>query len=91
MTSGSWSTGPARAGAPRQAGRHQQRSGQRAALHLAFDWDVLEDSDHYPFIAARIPTLMLHTGLHDQYHRPSDDVELVNVGGIPLVCRPRSR
>jgi hypothetical protein len=58
-----------------------------AALHLAFDWDVLEDSDHYPFIAARIPTLMLHTGLHDQYHRPSDDVELVNVAGIPLVCR----
>jgi len=58
-----------------------------AGLHLAFDWDILEDSDHYPFIAARIPTLMLHTGLHDQYHRPSDDVELVNVAGIPLVCR----
>jgi hypothetical protein len=58
-----------------------------ASLQLAFDWDVLEDSDHYPFIAARIPTLMLHTGLHDQYHRPSDDVELVNVAGIPLVSR----
>ena len=23
-----------------------------AGLHLAFDWDILEDSDHYPFIAA---------------------------------------
>ncbi|MFM7136523.1 MAG: M20/M25/M40 family metallo-hydrolase [Planctomycetota bacterium] len=58
-----------------------------AALQLAFDWDILEDSDHYPFIATGIPTLMLHTGLHDQYHRPSDDVELVNVAGIPLVSR----
>ena len=61
--------------------------GNGAGLQLAFDWDILEDSDHYPFIAARIPTLMLHTGLHDQYHRPSDDVELVNVAGIPLVSR----
>ena len=58
-----------------------------AGLQLAFDWDILEDSDHYPFIAAGIPTVMLHTGLHDQYHRPSDDVELVNVAGIPLVSR----
>ena len=56
-------------------------------LELAFDWDIVEDSDHYPFITARIPTLMLHTGLHDQYHRPSDDVELVNFAGIPAVSR----
>jgi len=56
-------------------------------LELAFDWDILEDSDHYSFIAGRIPTVMLHTGLHDQYHRPSDDVELVNFDGIPQVSR----
>jgi hypothetical protein len=56
-------------------------------LDLAFEWDIVEDSDHYPFIAARIPTLMLHTGLHDQYHRPSDDAELVNFAGIPAVSR----
>ena len=30
---------------------------------------------------------MLHTGLHDQYHRPSDDVEFVNFDGIPQVSR----
>ena len=51
-------------------------------LSFAFDWDIAEDSDHYSFISARIPTVMLHTGLHDQYHRPSDDVELVNHEGI---------
>ena len=58
-----------------------------SGLELAFDWDVDEDSDHYPFISAGIPTLMLHTGLHDQYHRPSDDVEHVNFAGIPRVTR----
>ena len=56
-------------------------------LELVFDWAIEEDSDHYPFIAARIPTVMFHTGLHDQYHRPSDDVQLVNFEGIEPVAR----
>ncbi|MFM8953616.1 MAG: M20/M25/M40 family metallo-hydrolase [Planctomycetaceae bacterium] len=59
----------------------------RAGLELAFDWDITDDSDHYPFIAAGIPTVMFHTGLHDQYHRPSDDVHLVNMDGIEPVAR----
>jgi hypothetical protein len=59
----------------------------RAGLELAFDWDITDDSDHYPFIAAGIPTVMFHTGLHDQYHRPSDDVHLVNMNGIEPVAR----
>ena len=58
-----------------------------AGLELAFVWDLEDDSDHYPFIMAGIPTLMLHTGLHDQYHRPSDDVHLVNLDGIEPVAR----
>jgi len=56
-------------------------------LELAFDWAIEEDSDHYPFIAAGIPTVMFHTGLHDQYHRPSDDVQLINFDGIEPVTR----
>ena len=61
--------------------------GHAAGLDLIFNWDVTDDSDHYPFIAAGIPTLMFHTGLHDQYHRPSDDVHLVNLDGIAPVVR----
>jgi len=30
---------------------------------------------------------MFHTGLHDQYHRPSDDVQLINFEGIEPVAR----
>ena len=66
--------------------RSNNRQGA-AALELAFDWAIEEDSDHYPFIAAKIPTVMFHTGLHDQYHRPSDDVQLINFDGIEPVAR----
>jgi hypothetical protein len=58
-----------------------------AGLDIAFDWDLEEDSDHHTFILAGIPTLMFHTGLHDQYHRPSDDIELVNFAGIEPVMQ----
>jgi len=58
-----------------------------AGLELAFDWDILEDSDHYSFISARVPTVMLHTGLHDQYHRPSDTIATLNWEGIPQLSR----
>lgn len=63
------------------------RPGCGSGLELAFDWDLSDDSDHYAFIEAGIPAAMLHTGLHDQYHRPSDDVEHLNHAGIPPVAR----
>lgn len=58
-----------------------------AALELAYDWRIDPDSDHYSFIEKQIPTLMFHTGLHDNYHRPSDDVHLVNLAGLEPVAR----
>jgi len=65
---------------------HNNRPGDEA-LELFFDWRIDPDSDHYPFIMANIPTLMFHTGLHDHYHRPSDDVHLINFEGIEPVTR----
>lgn len=56
------------------------------SLQLAFSWEYSEDSDHFPFLHAGVPTLMFHTGLHDQYHRPSDDTHLVNFSGIEPVA-----
>ena len=29
-----------------------------------------------------LPVLFFHTGSHENYHRPSDDVELINYEGI---------
>ncbi len=35
-------------------------------------------SDHAPFYAVGIPALHFWTGKHDDYHKPSDDVEKIN-------------
>lgn len=56
-------------------------------LSLVFPWEMKENSDHHSFFARGIPTVMLHTGLHDNYHRPSDDAHLVNADGIREVAR----
>lgn len=54
-------------------------------MKLGFDWELKEDSDHYPFAKSQVPALMLHTGLHERYHRPTDDFETINISGIRKV------
>ena len=49
-----------------------------AKLQLNFAWHLQSNSDHYNFFRHEIPILMLHSGLHSDYHRPSDDAHLVN-------------
>ncbi len=56
-------------------------------LSLDFSWDISANSDHWPFLERRIPIALLHTGLHSDYHRPTDDVEKINRQGLPEVCR----
>ncbi len=57
------------------------------SLELGFDWEIKANSDHYPFFNNKIPYLMPHTGLHDDYHRPRDDSHKINVGGIAKVSK----
>jgi hypothetical protein len=54
---------------------------------IDFDWKIKPDSDHWPFYEKRIPYLMFHTGLHGDYHRPSDDAHLVNHEGLAAVTK----
>ncbi len=61
--------------------------GNEGPMTLDFDWDIKGDSDHYSFYSANIPIVMLHTGLHGDYHRPSDDVEKINNEGIKDVSQ----
>lgn len=56
-------------------------------LELDFSWTIEENSDHYPFYARSIPYLMFHTGLHEDYHRPSDDAEKLNFDGMQKIAR----
>lgn len=66
---------------------HLVHANTATGLRLAFDWSLVDDSDHYPFIVAGIPSLFLHTGLHEQYHRPDDDTPLVDAEGLARVSR----
>ncbi len=54
-------------------------------VKLEFSWELKANSDHYSFLENHIPTLMFHTGLHDDYHRPTDDVEKLNLDGMRTV------
>lgn len=38
-------------------------------------------SDHAAFVARKVPSLHVYTGSHTDYHRPTDDAELVNFAG----------
>jgi hypothetical protein len=58
-----------------------------ARLDFAFDDQVLGRSDHYPFYLLGIPVVHFFTGFHEDYHRPTDDVVLLNVEGMASVGR----
>ncbi|HTU25008.1 MAG TPA: M20/M25/M40 family metallo-hydrolase [Pirellulales bacterium] len=56
-------------------------------LGIDFPWDIKTNSDHYTFYKKQIPALLVHTGLHNDYHRPSDDVEKINSDGIRQIAQ----
>jgi len=63
------------------------RDNESTGLMLDFDWLMKADSDHQPFFAAGVPVVMLHTGLHEDYHRPSDKADKINSAGLKLVSQ----
>jgi hypothetical protein len=63
------------------------RDNESIGLALDFDWLMKADSDHHPFVMAGIPTLMLHTGLHEDYHRPGDKANKINSAGLASVSQ----
>lgn len=42
-------------------------------------------SDHASFFAVKVPVLHFFTGIHNDYHRPSDDANKLNVPGMRRV------
>ncbi len=63
------------------------RQNDTESLLLDFNWDIRPDSDHHTFFSRSIPFLMMHTGTHEDYHRPSDDAEKVNNDGLQQITR----
>ncbi len=44
-------------------------------------------SDHTAFTTEEIPALHIFTGAHKDYHKPSDDIEMIDADGIVKVTR----
>ena len=56
-------------------------------LDLEFNWDLEDDSDHYPFWSHQIPSLYFYTGDEDDSHSPRDTVEEINHEGMATIGR----
>lgn len=48
---------------------------------LTFNDEGFGPSDHSSFYGKKIPVLFFFTGTHEDYHKPSDDVDKINVDG----------
>jgi len=55
------------------------------SLRLSYNKAGFGPSDHSSFYAKNIPVLFFFTGTHEDYHRPSDDWEKINAGGINMI------
>ena len=48
--------------------------------------DGFGGSDHQSFYAKKIPVLFAFTGIHSDYHRPSDDSDRINFSGMARIA-----
>lgn len=60
-------------------------------LTLAYGAEGFGASDHAPFTAARVPVAFLFTGVHDDYHRPTDTADKVNTEGEARIAALAAR
>ncbi len=57
-------------------------------LNKTYEFDIKKDpsgfgpSDHASFYGKKVPVFHFFTGTHNDYHRPSDDFDKVNVAGM---------
>lgn len=56
-------------------------------LNIKFDSSGTGPSDHTSFYRKDIPVLFFFTGLHSDYHKPSDDADKINYNGELLIIR----
>ena len=67
--------------------RMASMSNRDGDLTLDFSWLMTANADHYSFYDHDIPTLFLHTDLHERYHRPTDVAAKINRDGMMRVAR----
>jgi hypothetical protein len=56
-------------------------AGKSKTLSVKFDSSGIGPSDHTSFYLKDIPVLFFFTGIHSDYHKPTDDVDKINFNG----------
>jgi len=64
-----------------------EESNQPVGLKLGFSASGIGGSDHMSFNAKRIPVLFFFSGLHADYHRPTDTADKINATGSIQILR----
>ncbi len=62
-----------------------EKLGKQHGFDLSYKPEGLGPSDHAKFYGEKIPVLHFFTDTHRDYHRPSDDVDKINVPGMNRV------
>jgi hypothetical protein len=62
-------------------------SGSAGRFQFSFGQDGFGPSDHQSFYVRDIPVLFFFTGTHDDYHKPSDTADKINVVGAARVAQ----
>ena len=55
---------------------------QKYGFQLKKSESLPANSDHYSFYQKKVPVLFLWTGIHSDYHRPTDTADKINVVGM---------
>ena len=56
-------------------------------LEMDFSWLLEPNADHYSLFEHGIPVLLLHTGMHKDYHRATDLAKFINSEGMQQIAR----
>ncbi len=62
-----------------------KRAAEGLRLQVTFGAEGYGASDHASFTGAKIPVAFLFTGVHDDYHMPSDTADKLNIEGISTI------
>ncbi|MFL5787508.1 MAG: M28 family peptidase, partial [Flavisolibacter sp.] len=84
ITIGGYGTSPSWGELYNQSGKHKLYSGN---LIFHFDSTGTGPSDHTSFYLKDIPVLFFFTGIHSDYHKPTDDYEKINFYGEMMVVK----
>lgn len=63
------------------------KGAQEAGIHYFTDDAGKGPSDHHNFYIRGIPVIFLHTGPHDDYHKPTDDAEKVRPNQEAMILK----